>query len=62
MVGDCPLEIWGEREPTWAKFQEAFYTTYCLRWVREQKVYDFIELVQGSKTVAQYEVEFTTLT
>jgi len=34
---------------------------YCLAWVKEQKVYEFVELVQGTNTVAQYEAEFTTL-
>ena len=38
-----------------------FNDTYCPTWVKEQKVYEFIKLVQGTKTVAQYEAEFTTL-
>ena len=34
---------------------------YCPAWVREQKVYEFVELVQGTNTVAQYEAAFTAL-
>ena len=30
-------------------------------WIREQKTYEFIELVQGNKTMAQYEAEFISL-
>ncbi|XP_052198293.1 uncharacterized protein LOC127805580 [Diospyros lotus] len=52
---------YGPRDPTWAKFQNAFNEAYCPTWYKEQKVYEFIELVQGSKTVAQYEVEFIAL-
>ncbi|XP_052209196.1 uncharacterized protein LOC127812713 [Diospyros lotus] len=51
----------GEREPTWAEFQEVFNAAYCPTWVREQTVYEFIDLAQGNKIVAQYEAEFTTL-
>ncbi|XP_052204027.1 uncharacterized protein LOC127809303 [Diospyros lotus] len=52
---------YGPRDPTWAEFQNAFNEAYCPAWYKEQKVYEFIELVQGSKTVAQYEAEFITL-
>ena len=34
---------------------------FCPAWVREHKVYEFVELVQGTNTVAQYEAEFTAL-
>ncbi|XP_052185188.1 uncharacterized protein LOC127796826 [Diospyros lotus] len=52
---------YGSREPTWLEFQEAFNDNYFPSWMREQKVYEFIELTQGTKTVAQYEVEFISL-
>ena len=38
-----------------------FNDAYCLAWVKEQKVYEFVELVQGAKIVAQYEAKFATL-
>ena len=50
-----------DREPTWVEFQQVFNNTYCPAWVREQKVYEFVELIQGTNIVAQYEVEFTAL-
>ncbi|XP_052172221.1 uncharacterized protein LOC127788150 [Diospyros lotus] len=49
------------REPTCLEFQETFNANYFLSCMREQKVYDFIELTQGSKTIAQYEAEFISL-
>ena len=52
----------GDREPTWVEFQQVFNDTYCPAWVKEQKVNEFIELVQGTKKVAQYEAEFIALT
>ena len=51
----------GDREPTWDEFQRVFNDTYCPTWIREQKVYEFVELVQGTNTVAQYEAAFTAL-
>ncbi|XP_052172194.1 uncharacterized protein LOC127788123 [Diospyros lotus] len=51
----------GNREPTWIEFQQVFNDAYCPAWVKEQKVYEFVELVQGTNTVAQYEAEFTAL-
>ncbi|XP_052209206.1 uncharacterized protein LOC127812723 [Diospyros lotus] len=51
----------GDRGLTWAEFQQMFNVAYCPAWVQEQKTYEFIDLVQGSKTVAQYEAEFTAL-
>ena len=38
-----------------------FNDAYCPAWVKEQKVYEFIELVQGTKIVAQYLAEFIAL-
>lgn len=49
------------REPAWAEFLEAFNGHFFPDWVREQKIYEFIELSQGSKTVAQHESEFISL-
>ncbi|XP_052177658.1 uncharacterized protein LOC127791720 [Diospyros lotus] len=47
--------------PTWAEFRELFNANYFSAWVRDQKTYEFIELTQGNKTMAQYEEEFTSL-
>ncbi|XP_052177626.1 uncharacterized protein LOC127791686 [Diospyros lotus] len=52
---------YGIRGPTWAEFREVFHGTYFPSWVREQKTYEFIELTQGNKSVAQYEEEFISL-
>lgn len=49
------------REPSWAEFRELFNANYFLAWVRDQKTYEFIELTQGNRTVAQYEEEFISL-
>ena len=49
------------REPTWVEFQQLFNDAYYPAWVKEQKVYEFIELVQYTMIVAQYETEFTAL-
>ena len=38
-----------------------FNEIYVPAWVRERKVYEFIELQQGVKTVTQYETKFITL-
>ena len=51
----------GERAPTWEEFLAVFNETYVPAWVRERKVYEFLELQQGSKTVTHYESEFITL-
>ncbi|XP_052197391.1 uncharacterized protein LOC127804559 [Diospyros lotus] len=50
------------REPSWAEFRELFNANYFPAWVRDQKTYEFIELTQGNRTVAQYEEEFISLT
>ena len=50
-----------EREPAWADFLQVFNEAYCPKWVREQKVYQFIELQQGANSVALYETEFVAL-
>ncbi|XP_052177643.1 uncharacterized protein LOC127791705 [Diospyros lotus] len=42
---------YGDGGPSWAQFVEAFNETYVPAWIREQKVFEFIELQQGSKTV-----------
>ena len=48
----------GNQEPTWVKIQQVSKETYWLAWVKKQKIYEFIELVQGTKIVVQYEAEF----
>ena len=45
----------------WAEFETLFRKTYIPKWVHEQRVYEFIELQQGSITVAQYKIEFVAL-
>ncbi|XP_052180551.1 uncharacterized protein LOC127793840 [Diospyros lotus] len=42
---------YGDGGPSWAQFVEAFNETYVPAWIREQKVFEFIKLQQGSKTV-----------
>ena len=42
----------GSQELTWVKIQQVSKETYCLTWVKEQKIYEFIELGQGTKIVA----------
>jgi len=54
-------ERFGDRELTWVEFQELFNGNFFPVWVRKQKIYEFIELTQGDKSVAQYEVEFLSL-
>ncbi|XP_052171561.1 uncharacterized protein LOC127787543 [Diospyros lotus] len=45
----------GDAERWWETTRQRF------AWVKEQKVYEFVQLVQGTNTVAQYKAEFTTL-
>ena len=45
----------------WDEFQVTFSEHYFSDWVRERKMYEFIDLVQGVHTVAQYKAEFTLL-
>ncbi|XP_052181848.1 uncharacterized protein LOC127794639 [Diospyros lotus] len=52
---------YGDGGPTWAQFVAAFNETYIPAWVREQKVFEFVDLQQGSKTVTQYETDFVAL-
>ncbi|XP_052177586.1 uncharacterized protein LOC127791649 [Diospyros lotus] len=51
----------GNRAPTWPKFEALFREMYIPDWVHEQKVYQFIDLQQRDMTVAQYEAKFITL-
>ena len=46
---------------TWTIFLDGFYEKYFLESVREEKEVEFIELIQGNKTVIQYEAKFTEL-
>ncbi|XP_052178720.1 uncharacterized protein LOC127792306 [Diospyros lotus] len=52
---------YGDGGPTWTQFVAAFNETYVQAWVRERKMFEFIDLQQGSKTVTQYETEFVAL-
>ena len=42
-------------------FLDAFYEKYFLEIVRDEKEVEFMELIQGNKTVVQYEAKFTEL-
>ena len=44
---------------TWTVFLDAFYEKYFPESVRDEKEVEFMELIQGSKTVLQYEAKFT---
>lgn len=46
---------------TWKMFQDAFYTKYFPKSVRQEKEKEFIQLKQHNKTVADYEAEFARL-
>ena len=46
---------------TWTVFLDAFYEKYFLESVRDEKEVEFMELIQGNKTVLQYEAKFTEL-
>ena len=69
MLRGCDVKRWWEttrqryagRELVWLEFQEAFNENFFLESIKEQKTYEFIELVQGNKTVAQYESKFIFL-
>ncbi|XP_052177590.1 uncharacterized protein LOC127791653 [Diospyros lotus] len=52
---------YGDGGPTWAQFVVAFNETYVPAWVKEQKVFEFVDLQQESKTVTQYETDFMAL-
>ena len=46
---------------TWIIFLDAFYEKYFPESVRDKKEVEFMELIQGNKTVVQYEAKFTEL-
>ncbi|KAK4563696.1 hypothetical protein RGQ29_006014 [Quercus rubra] len=46
---------------TWTVFLDAFYEKYFPESVRDEKEVEFMELIQGNKTVLQYEAKFTEL-
>ena len=46
---------------TWTVFLDAFYEKYFPNSVRDEKEVEFMELIQGNKTVLQYEAKFTEL-
>ena len=49
------------KDADWARFLEIFYDKYFPQCVRDRKVAEFMELKQGSLTVAEYEAKFTEL-
>ena len=46
---------------TWIIFLDAFYEKYFPESVQDEKEVEFMELIQGNKTVLQYEAKFTKL-
>ena len=46
---------------TWTIFLDAFYEKYFPESVRDEKEVEFMELIQGNKTVLQYGAKFTEL-
>lgn len=55
------LSVNGEETILWDTFVVAFYKKYFLESVRHQKEAEFIDLEQGSMTVASYWAKFTEL-
>ncbi|XP_052181975.1 uncharacterized protein LOC127794769 [Diospyros lotus] len=49
------------REPSWAEFRELFNANYFPSSVQDKKTYEFIELTQSNRMVAQYKEEFISL-
>ncbi|XP_028080958.1 uncharacterized protein LOC114282475 [Camellia sinensis] len=49
------------KDVTWTHFLEIFYEKYFQQCVRDRKVVEFMELKQGSKSIAEYEAQFTEL-
>lgn len=47
-----------EELPSWDAFLETFHDKYYLEIIRDQKEMEFLELVQGNKTMAQYAAKF----
>ncbi|XP_050263907.1 uncharacterized protein LOC126708134 [Quercus robur] len=46
---------------TWTIFLDAFHEKYFPKSIRDEKEVEFMELIQGNKTVLQYEAKFTEL-
>ncbi|XP_023871514.2 uncharacterized protein LOC111984125 [Quercus suber] len=46
---------------TWTIFLDTFYEKYFPKSIRDEKEVEFMELIQGNKTVLQYEAKFTEL-
>ena len=46
---------------TWTVFLDAFYEKYFPESVWDEKEVEFMELIQGNKTVLRYEAKFTEL-
>jgi hypothetical protein len=55
------IELGIEKAITWARFKEVFNDQYFPRIVQEAKAREFMDLVQGNMTVAQYAAKFTQL-
>ena len=46
---------------TWTIFLDAFHKKYFPESVRDEKEVQFMEVIQGNKTMLQYEAKFTEL-
>ena len=55
------MELGGKTSITWEKFKEVFNETYFPDVVRDQKVREFSDLVQGTMTVEEYAAKFVEL-
>ena len=55
------MELGGKTSITWEKFKEVFNETYFPDLVRDQKVREFSDLVQGTMTVEEYAAKFVEL-
>ena len=51
----------GSSPPTWGQFRDAFLEQYVPRSVRESYRSQFLHLEQGSRSVSEYEAQFTRL-
>ena len=55
-----PYELTGDKA-AWTAFRTNFLWKFIPAHIRDQKVREFQDLVQGDMTVYQYEVRFTQL-
>ncbi|XP_038904244.1 uncharacterized protein LOC120090589 [Benincasa hispida] len=51
----------GDRQTSWEEFKSFFYDKFYLRSFRNMKRNEFLKLVQGTMSVAEYEKKYTEL-